>query len=187
MDIITAPRVGVDEYLEWELEQARRHEYIDGEVFEMPGASGNHSIIITNLTIAFASILERPRYIIHHSDLKIQASPTAFLYADLSIVRGASRYASASELSLLNPALVAEVTSPSTRHRDRGVKLEQYYGLASIDAVLILEQDFVRAELYTRGDADWQMRVYTDLAHIISLPMLDCELPLREVYHGVAL
>ena len=78
-----------------------------------------------------------------------------------------------------------EVTSPSSEDRDRLDKLEYYYDVPSIEAYLIVDQDRVFAELHTRGQAGWQRQNFTELDDVISLTMLDCELPLDQVYRDI--
>ena len=77
------------------------------------------------------------------------------------------------------------MTSPSSEDRDRLEKLEYYYDVPSIEAYLIVDQHRVCAELYTRGKAGWQRQAFTELNDVISLAMLDCELPLEQVYRDI--
>ena len=178
--------MSVDEYFEWEQLQERKHEYIDGEVIEMPGVSNNHSLITMNITLALGHALDRSQFTMHTSELRVQIHPTRYVYPDLTLVRGAAIFADASEYNLMNPVFVVEVTSPTSMTRDRQDKLEYYYTLSSISACLIVDQHRVRAELYTRGDAGWQRQIHTELDDVISLPLLDCELPLDQVYLGIS-
>ena len=90
-------------------------------------------------------------------------------------------------ITLLNPTLVVEVTSPSSIGRDYGEKLSHYQRMPSLEAILIIDQHRAHAELHTRAADGWDKTVYTDLGDVIQLPMLNCELPLAQVYHGVAL
>ncbi len=185
MVINRSPVMTVEDYFEWELNQERKHEYIDGVVIEMPGVSNNHSLITTNLIYLFVAALDRSRYTMHTSELRLQVSPTRYVYPDLTFVRGASDFADPGEYNLMNPVFVIEVTSPTSEDRDRLEKLGHYYDVPSIEAYLIVDQHRVCAELRTRGDASWQSQVYTEMKNVISLAMLDCELPLDQVYLGI--
>ena len=185
MAIQTRTAMSVDEYFEWEQLQERKHEYIDGVVFEMPGVSNKHSLITTNLIYIFVATLDRMRYTLHMSELRVQIDPTRYVYPDLSLVRGASEFADPGQYNLINPCFVLEVTSPSSQDRDRLEKLGHYFDVPSIEAYLIVDQHRVCAELHTRGDAGWQSQVYTEMDDVISLAMLDCELPLDQVYLGI--
>jgi len=187
MAIQTKTAMSVDEYFEWELQQERKHEYIDGEVIEMPGVSFNHDIIVSNLIYIFVNCLDRARFRFHTAELRVQAGPSRYVYPDLTIVRGPSVASDVSEYNLINPYVVLEVTSPSSMDRDRVDKLSYYFEAPSINACLIVDQHRVCAELYTRGDSGWQRQVFTEPGEVIPLAMLDCELPLDQVYLGIDL
>ena len=186
MAINRSPVMTVEDYFEWELQQERKHEYIDGVVYEMPGVSFNHDIIVRNLIYIFVSCLDRARFNFHTAELRVQASPSRYVYPDLTIVRGRSSASDVSEYNLVNPYVVLEVTSPSSMRRDRVDKLDYYFEAPSIEACLIVDQHRVCAELYTRGRSGWQRQTFTELQDVISLAMLDCELPLDQVYLGIA-
>ncbi len=185
MAINRSPVMTVEDYFEWELHQERKHEYIDGVVYEMPGVSDTHDAITVNIIYLFISCLDRLRFNLRTAELRVQVSPTRYVYPDLSLVRGTSDFADPSEYNLMNPVFVLEVTSPSSQDRDRLEKLGYYYDVPSIEAYLIVDQHRVCAELHTRGDAGWQSQVYTEMDDVISLAMLDCELPLDQVYLGI--
>jgi len=176
----------VEDYFEWELKQEHKHEYIDGVVIEMPGVSNKHSLITTNIIYLFVAGLDRSRYTMHLSELRVQISPTRYVYPDLSLVRGASNFADRSEYNLMNPFFVVEVTSPTSIARDCREKLEYYFSLPSIEACVIVDQHRVCAELFTRGDGGWHRQVFTEPEDVIPLAMLNCELPLDQVYLGIA-
>lgn len=186
MAINRSPLMTVEDYFEWELQQERKHEFIDGVVYEMPGVSFNHDIIVSNLIYMFVNCLDRARFRFHTAELRVQASPSRYVYPELTIVRGRSLASDVSEYNLINPFVVLEVTSPSSIDRDRVDKLGYYFDLPSVEAYLIVDQHRVCAELYTRGDSGWQRQIYTELNDVISLAMLDCELPLDQVYLGIA-
>ena len=57
--------------------------------------------------------------------------------------------------------------------------------MPSIEAYLIIDQDRVRADYYTRAEEGWCVRVFNQPEDVIQLPMLDCELPLAQVYLGI--
>ena len=185
MAIRTRQLMAVEEYFEWEQLQERKHEYIDGVVIEMPGVSDKHDAITVNIIYLFMSCLDRLRFSLRTAELRVQVSLSRYVYPDLTIVRGRPSFADASNYNLINPYVVLEVTSPSSITRDRSEKLEYYFSVPSIEACLIVDQHRFCAELYTREDAGWQRQAFTELDDVISLAMLDCELPLSEVYRDV--
>ena len=88
-------------------------------------------------------------------------------------------------MELVNPILVIEVTSPSTMDIDRGEKMDLYFEVPSIQAYLIIDQHRVCAELSIRADAGWQTTSNEDLDDVVPLEVLNCKLPLTQVYRGI--
>ncbi len=185
MAININPRMSVKEYFEWELQNEFKHEYIDGEIYEMTGGSGKHSKIPVNISFAVLSQIDRSSYVMFNSEMRIKVSETRFVYPDLSAVRGEEAYEDESELTLLNPVFVVEVTSPSSMVYDRVDKLGFYLDVPSIKEYLIVDQDRVRADLYTRSEDGWLLRVCNQLEDVIPLSALKCELPLTQIYDGI--
>ena len=186
MAIQTKPPMTVADYLEWEKGEELKHEYIDGEIIEMTGGTRNHSRIMTNVTIAIGRQLDDSDCKLLSSEMRIKISESRYVYPDLSAVCGTERLEDEeSELTLLNPVFVVEVTSPSSTVYARVDKLDFYSDVPSIIAYLIVDQDRIRADLYTRTDEGWHVRVFNSLDDVIALESLDCELPLAQVYRGI--
>ena len=175
----------VAEYLEWEACQEVKHEYIDGEIIEMTGGTLKHTRIKTNIGGMLFSLLDLSAFILCNSDMRVRVSPTRYVYPDFSVVRGEPRMEDDKELTLLNPILVIEVTSPTSEMRDRVDKLDLYADVPSIEAYLIVDQDRPRADLYTRSQEGWHLQIFSNSEDVIPLPMLDCHLPLEQVYRGI--
>ena len=185
MAINRSPVMTVEDYFEWELQQERKHEYIDGSVYEMPGVSDTHDAITVNILYLFLSCLDRLRFRLRTAELRVQVSPTRYVYPDLTIVLGRPSFADAGNYNLINPYFVLEVTSPSSMTRDRLEKLNYYHAVPTIEACLIVDQHRLNAELYVRGDSGWRRQVFVEPEDVIPLPMLDCELPLAQIYRDI--
>ena len=185
MAIQTEPQLTVAEYLAWEERQECKHEYIDGEIIEMTGGTRKHSRIIINLTLAIGSQLRGSNCVLHSSEMRVKAGDSRYVYPDLSAVCGDELLEDASELTLLNPIFVVEVTSPSSLGYDYVDKLEFYFQVPSVEAYLIVDQDRPYANLYTRAEAGRYLRMFNSLDDVIPLAALNCELPLAQVYHGI--
>lgn len=185
MPIQTERAMTVAEYLEWEVGQELRHEYIDGEIIEMSGGTGTHSKIAMNIALALGGLVNLLQYVFHSSNMRIRVGENRYVYPDLSVVRGIELFEDEKELALINPVFVVEVTSPTSSVRDRGDKLDYYLAVASIEACLIVDQDRPRADLFTRAAEGWHVRVFDRAEDVMPLPMLDCELSLAQVYRGI--
>ena len=176
----------VAEYLEWEAGNIEtKHDYIDGAIIDMTGGTMKHSRIKVNVISTIYSLVKPSNFVVFNSDMRVKVGASCYVYPDASVVRGAPSMEDERELTLLNPVFVVEVSSPSSSMRDRVDKLAYYLDAPSIEAYLIIDQERVGAELYSRGSSGWQMRAYSSLGAVIVLPPLNCELPLAQVYRGL--
>ncbi len=185
MEAQTKPRLTVAEYLAFEAESEIKHEYIDGEIYAMTGGTDNHSRIAANVIIALGTQLIGSDCYVHTSDMRVKAAASRYVYPDLSVVCGQARHEDDGKTSLLNPIFVVEVTSPTSMIYDHGLKREMYQQVASIEGYLIIDQRSIRAELVSRVGADWDIETFIEREAIIPLEMLDCELPIAQVYRGI--
>ena len=185
MAIQTERAMTVAEYLDFEAGEGLKYEYIDGVIYEMTGGTGKHSRIKVNLMLALGGRVSLSESVLYNSDMRVKVGATRYVYPDLSLVRGDEIYEDESELTLLNPVFVVEVTSPTSSIYDRVDKLDFYFDVPSIEAYLVVDQDRPRADLYTRADEGWLLRIFNHDDDVIPLPMLDCELPLAQVYRGL--
>jgi hypothetical protein len=71
--------ISVAEYLQGELGRETKHEYLDGAIYAMAGASKNHQRIVTNLVIAFGQHLRNTPCDTFASDMKVRIGDLAFL------------------------------------------------------------------------------------------------------------
>lgn len=185
MEAQTKARLTVAEYLEFEAESEIKHEYIDGEIYAMTGGTDKHSRIAANVIIALGIQLSVSDCNVYTSDMRVKVDASRYLYPDLSVVCGEARHEDDGETSLLNPTLVAEVTSPSSIGRDPGLKREMYQQVPSIQAYLIIEQSLVRVELHSRLVTGWNVQSYSGGEEAVPLEMIGCELTLAQVYRGI--
>ena len=185
--VVEAPvRLTVEEYLAWEEKNFEKHEYIDGEVRCMAGATLKHNQIAMNTGIAIGNLITDSDCIILNSDMRTQVSDTHFYYPDLSVVCGEALFHRDNEMELVNPILVIEVTSPSSMDIDRGEKRDFYFGVSSIQAYLIIDQHRVCAELSIRSEVNWQTTTFEKPDDVVPLDVLNCKLPLAQVYRGIS-
>lgn len=175
----------VEEYLAYEQETDIRHEYIDGEIFAMAGGTENHSLITGNSYTEISYQLRGSSCRAYTSDLRAKISDIKYVYPDFSVVCGEAEFADDNHTMLTNPILVVEVTSPSSMNYDKGLKADYYRSLPSVQAYLLLEQNKVLAQLYKRHDAGWLLQEFDQLDMSIPLNVINCSLPLAEVYRGI--
>lgn len=78
--------VPVDEYVEGELHSEIRHEYINGQVYAMGGASDRHGLIVNALAFALTPAARLRHCQLFTSDMKVRlkiVGQDVFYYPDL--------------------------------------------------------------------------------------------------------
>ena len=111
----------IEEYLAGERTSSAKHEFLNGQVYALAGASRNHNLIVANLIAELHSQLKQRSCTVFPSDLRIKISATGlYTYPDVSVVCGETWFDDSHQDTLLNPTLIIEVLSPSTEHYDRG-------------------------------------------------------------------
>lgn len=153
------------EYLRFEREAAERHELIDGEIVAMAGASRRHNLLCGRLHDAIRPPLGDGPCILERSDqrLAVEAVSKGWVgyYPDLAVYCSDDVHPLDSE-TRINPSLVVEVTSKTTEKKDRGVKLDDYLGIAGLDEYLIVSHQRRELELWTRSMDGWTRRLVTE-------------------------
>jgi Uma2 family endonuclease len=126
-----------DEYLAREQRSADRHEFLDGEIYAMAGATLRHNTIAANAIYLITGLLRGKPCRTFTSDQRIHVAATGlYTYADAGVVCGDAKMHPSDPLTLLNPTLLVEVFSPSTESYDRGEKLQHYREIPSLREVL---------------------------------------------------
>jgi Uma2 family endonuclease len=122
-------KLSIEEYLQFEKASVEKHEYYQGKIFAMSGASNKHVKIHSNLFIALGSLLRGKSCQPYGSDLRIHIPQNSlFTYPDLAIICNELISSDIDEDSFIQPAIIFEILSPSTRQYDRGEKFRFVQG-----------------------------------------------------------
>lgn len=172
-----------EEYLAWERLQPEKHEFHDGEVFDMAGATFEHNKIVINVGAELRAALRQKPCDVCASDLRVKVPATGlYTYPDASVVCGPPAFEDDAVDTLLNPILLVEVLSPSTEDYDRGTKFKNYRTIASFREYLLVATDKVLVETHTRmEDGSWVMREHEAGARV-RLESVGCEIDVDELY-----
>ena len=139
------------EYLALEREADHKSEYLAGEIFALAGASEAHNTITLNFAAALHAQLRGRPCRVFANDLRVRVQASGlYTYPDVLALCGERRFEDAHRDTLLNPTLIGEVLSPSTEAYDRGKQFGHYRRLESLIDYLLIAQDEVRVEHYTR-------------------------------------
>ncbi len=173
-------------YLEFERQSEIKHEYLNGEIFAMSGASERHNLIVLNTGASLHTQLRKRPCKAYPSDMRVRIKGTSFYtYPDLSAVCGNAEFEDDVLDTLLNPSVIIEVLSPSTENYNRGKKFQQYRKLDSLQDYVLIAQDSMRIEHYARQGEQWILTDVTSADGIVTLASIGCTLALSDVYEKV--
>jgi Uma2 family endonuclease len=174
------------EYLEMELAAEEKHEFFEGEIYAMGGASFAHAQLASNVVLHLGSRLRGGPCRVLFSDLRVKVSASGlYTYPDAVVVCGDPQLEKPGD-TLTNPTLLVEVLSQSTETKDRGWKFQQYQKIPSLQEYLLVSQITPRLELFTRqSDGRWLYTAAEGLEATVPLTSLGCNLQLSAVYEKV--
>jgi Uma2 family endonuclease len=181
MSSVAEKLMRLEEFLDWERKQPKRHEFANGVVTLMTGGSAAHVTIAMNLAFALREALRGSACRPFGSDMKVIANGTV-RYPDISVV---CRPVDDRDDRITEPVLIIEVLSPTTERTDRGRKKFDYFATPSIRQYAIVEQDERRVDLYTRAEAGWTNEVVT--GDVLNLSSIGVVLSLDTLYEDTEL
>ena len=172
-----------------------RHEYINGELIAMSGASRAHNLITINISTALHTRLRGSECETYANEMRVSTpTTTSYFYPDVVVVCEEPRFEDDVFDTLLNPIILVEVLSPSTQVYDRREKFTHYRQLPSLQEYVLVSQDKVLVEHYHRQEKqgtapatgkDWIFTDFQALEESLPLTSIHCELPLQEIYERV--
>ncbi len=179
------------EYLDWESRSRLKHEYVDGEIYSMSGATRRHNLIASHLVRHAGVAADSGSCQVFGSDMKVHVvACNCFYYPDLSVCCDPS---DRHELYLERPCFIVEILSPSTAAIDRREKRLNYSTLASLREYAMVSQDRMRVEVYRRESggrreiAAWRGYLLSEPDDVLESSCLSMRLALSEIYKGVEL
>lgn len=173
------------EYLAREQRSTAKHEFFEGEIYAMAGATLRHNTIAANAIYLVTGLLRGRPCRAFTSDQRVHVAATGlYTYADAGVVCGDAQMHPEDALTLLNPTLLVEVFSPSTESYDRGEKLQHYREIPSLREVLHLATRERCVMHHRRIDAgQWVLIERRDGA--IELPALGGLVQVSDLYDKV--
>jgi Uma2 family endonuclease len=184
--VVVQPPYSPEEYLALERKADYKSEYVNGQIIAMAGASRQHNLIAGNLYREVSQQLRGRPCEAYISDMRVKVSRTGlYTYPDVVVIYGEIRFEDASNDTLLNPLVIAEVLSASTEAYDRGEKFAHYRRLESLQEYLLVSQDKVHIEHYVRQGDQWVLSEVSDLHDTLHLASIGCDVVLQEIYHKV--
>lgn len=182
-------KITQEEYLEWERDALQKHEYYRGEVFAMAGAGARHNKIYANLFGELAIRLKGKTCQPYGSDLRIHIPEnTLFTYPDISIICRDIVEEETNDDYTIEPTVIIEILSPSTKSYDRGEKFRLYRDIPSLKAYILIDSESIAIEAFRINAAGhWELEEYKSLNKMLPIPIVDLTIPLHDIYEGTKL
>ena len=111
-----------------------------------------------------------------------------FTYPDVSIICGDILSSPEDEDSTIQPTVIFEILSPSTKNYDRGVKFMLYRAIASLKEFILVDSESIHVEHFAiNKEGFWQLEEYNLPSEKINLKSVCVQLHLGTVYEETKL
>lgn len=174
-----------EEYLQLEAASNSKHEYINGEIYAMAGATDTHVTIALNVAVMLRSHLRGSGCRVFISDMKVRIeTKNRFYYPDVMVTCETKDRENSTYKQF--PRLIIEVLSDSTEAFDRGDKFADYQSLPSLQEYVLINTKKVRIECFRRTEEGlWLLQFYKLEDSQFQLTSVDFTGKISDVYEEV--
>ncbi|AVH67002.1 Uma2 family endonuclease [Nostoc sp. 'Peltigera membranacea cyanobiont' N6] len=178
--------ISPEEYLEGEKFSEIKHEYIDGQVYAMAGASDAHVTVVGNLFVLLRNHLRGSGCRVYIADMKAQIDViNRYFYPDMMVT--CDTRDKEFEYFKCYPSLIIEVLSESTEGYDRGKKFASYRHIESLQEYVLISPDRISVECFRRNEqGQWVLYPY-EKEQEVHLASVDFRCAIAEIYEDVTL
>lgn len=176
-------KISVEDYLESEKSSPVRHEYVEGEVVAMAGASDNHARISSNLIALLVTHLRNSTCDTFANDIKVRVRQNVYYYPDILV-----SYEENPENQYFrnNPTLIIEIISKSTARVDRTEKVFLYQQIPSLQEYVVIDQYRMEVQVHRRQEnGGWITYFFNESDDMVEFTSVDLQIPLPEIYRRV--
>ena len=169
------------DYLKNELTSEIRHEYIDGNIYAMAGASDNHNKISSNVLVDLKVALKKKNStcVTYIADMRLKQG-SKYYYPDVMVVCSADNK---DKYNKTAPVILVEVLSDSTRKKDLTTKRFYYQNIPSLKEYVLIEQDKAEIQVCPKKD-HWQPYYYY-LGEEITFESIGVTISVEDIYYQV--
>lgn len=180
-------KISIEEYLEMENAADEKHEYYKGEIFAMSGTKVPHNTITRNILISLGQKLKGKDCRPFNSDQRIHIpSNTVFTYPDISIICGEIITLNDDDYNILNPTVIIEVLSKSTRNYDRGEKFKLYRDIKTLKEYILVDSASIHMEVFRLNESEhWELEEYDAPGDTLLIKAINESILLSDIYDGV--
>lgn len=173
----------LEEFIQMDARGEVRHEFINGQLYEMSGASDLHNEICYNLTFLLKTYLAGKDYKVYMEGVKVKIQGEEYYtYPDVFITNHPSDLQN--KYIKQFPVLIIEVLSDGTRKYDTIDKFMQYQKIATLEYYLLVEPEFMYVNCFSKDDkGGWQSAIYNKTTDNVPLKKVSVDLPLQGIYN----
>ena len=176
-----------EEYLELEEKADYKSEYRNGEIFAMTGGTTNHNEIALNVAANLKFGLRGQNYRVYIGDVRLWIPRyRQYTYPDVMIIEGEPIYSATSTTTVMNPSLIIEVLSKSTRNYDQGDKFLYYRSISDFREYILIEQANYHVNQYVKNSEEkWILSEYESPDDLLKFESINFQISLQDIYVGV--
>ena len=176
----------IEEYLAMEHVSTEKHEYYKGEIFAMSGGKMPHNKIISNLHYYLRDKLKGKSYQPYTSEVRVHIEKNSlFTYPDITVICGEEQTHNNDNISVLNPTILFEVLSPSTRSYDMGTKFSLYRDIPSLKGYIMVDSQSIYVSAYfLNSSGNWELSELHKIDDVLQIAPIEVILPLTEIYEN---
>ncbi len=188
MSAIPRHKMTMEEFIEFDKNTEGRWEYFEGEVVDMAGGTLNHNQIASNISRVLGNKLEDKGCRALPGDMRLKVPKALpYRYPDVVVVCSEPVIETIQGLEMLvNPLIIIEVLSPSTKGYDFDLKFTAYQSIESFREYLLIAQDRPHVTQYVRQpDGNWLRSDIEESEGRVKLASAECELTFDEIFRLV--
>lgn len=176
-----------EEYRQLEETAEFRSEYHEGEILPMSGGTINHNRITRNLVGVFGNLFQGKPYEVFMNDLRLWIPRhQRGVYPDVMVIEGQPLFTEGRQDEVLNPLLIVEVLSKSTKGFDREDKFRFYRSIPQFcEYVLIDQYEFLVEQFLKTESGQWLFQDYEGDAATVSFTSVGIEMSMSDIYERV--
>ena len=172
----------VEEYVKHELNSECRHEFINGQLFEMPGEKDINNKMGFIIAMILYNVLKNMGYDIYNHDVKV-AIPggNKFYYPDVFATKEERN--ENNQYIKYDPEIIVEIVSESSHVTDYVDKYIDYSKIPSLTYYIIAEPETILITVYEKdNNGKWIAHKYTSIEDTVNLEKFNVKFQLKEIY-----
>jgi len=180
--------ISPEQYLEIERAAGEKHEYFEGHVYAMSGATWRHNLISKNISTIILPFLKGKGCNMFGSDLRIHIPENSlYTYPDFSIICSKPETTDKEDDTVIKPSAIIEILSKSTMDYDRGTKFLLYRAIPTLNEYILVDSTKISVEHFTKQiDNSWRLTEFKQIVDSFTISTIGLTLQLKDIYDDVS-